>query len=159
MASPVGACWSSPRRSIADASSCVWLSLHLLLYFMLDVATLTALSAPEVGGGLHFASKALYLFGLVLTSVLWPLPLQSAALLLAVGALAILRSGAGLPRPWFRIAAVSVFLILPLLLALLLSPGDSAPFLQVLPMHILMGLLVVQPRWPNMVPSRDRHRW
>jgi hypothetical protein len=56
-------------------------------------------------------------------------------------------------------AALAVFVVPASLVAFLLSDGDVAISLAVLPMHVLMGLLVVQPRWPNALPSSDQHRW
>jgi hypothetical protein len=158
MASLVGVSQCSPLRTIADTSSRVWLPLHLLLYFTLDLATLAALNAPEVSSDLHIASKVLVVGVHVFIAVCWAAPLHGAALLLAAGALALLRSWAGLRWLWFRTAALAVFVVPAPLLALLLS-GEMATSLALLPMHVLMGLLVVQPRWPNAIPSTDQHRW
>ncbi|GAA3925013.1 hypothetical protein [Actinoplanes auranticolor] len=152
MASLVGVSRCSPLRTIADSSR-VWLLVHLSLYFVLDLATLAALNAPEVSPDLDLASKVLVAGVHAFIAVCWAAPLHGAALLLAAGALALLRSCAGLRWYWFRLAALAVFVMPALLLSLLLSAGNLAASLAVLPMHVLMGLVVVQPRWPNAVES------
>ena len=133
--------------------------MHLVLYLALDLATLASLNAMETSGDLPIVSKALIAILHAFVAVAWTLPWHGAALLAAAGALILLRSLAGLRWFWFRSAAVAVFVVPAFLLALLLSTGDVAAFAVVLPMHILMGLLVVQPRWPSATPSMDQHRW
>ena len=148
-----------PLRRISNTSSCVWLAAHLLLYFMLDLSTLAVLNASEVSSELPGASKVLVVALHVIIAVCWAAPWHGAALLLAAGALVLLRSWAGLQRHWFRMSAVAVFAAPALLLAFLLAAGDPATSLAVILMHVLMGLSVVQPRWPSAVPSMDQHRW
>lgn len=146
---------------VADASWIVWLAVHLLLYFALDLATLATLGALEVGGDLGAISQLRAVVVDVSVAVSWGLPLHGAGLLLAAGALVLLRSLAGLRWFWFRLAALAVFGLPALLAALLLSSGDVATVLVVLPMHIVMGLLVVQPGsgWANAEPAMDQHGW
>ncbi|GAA2887654.1 hypothetical protein Acy02nite_82350 [Actinoplanes cyaneus] len=132
--------------------------MHLLLYFTLDLATLAVLNATEITSDLHGASKVLVVGVHVLIAVCWAAPLHGVALLLAAGALALLRAWAGLRWYWFRIAALAVFVVPALVLSLVLT-GDTATSLAVLPMHVLMGLAVVQPRWSNSIPAMDHHRW
>ena len=157
MASLVGISRCAPLRTIADSSR-VWMLVHLSLYFTLDLATLAVLNATEVSSDLHVASKVLVVGVHLFIAVCWAAPLHGAALLLAAGALAFLRSWAALRWYWFRLAALAVFVVPALVLTLLLT-GDAATSLAVLTMHVLVGLLVVQPRWPNAIPSMDQHRW
>ncbi|WP_250006367.1 hypothetical protein [Actinoplanes sp. M2I2] len=128
------------------------------LYFTLDLATLAVLNATVVSSDLHVASKVLVVGVHVFIAVCWAAPLHGAALLLAAGALALLRSWAGLRWYWFRLAALAVFVVPALVLTLVLT-GDTATLLAVLTMHVLMALLLVQPRWSNAIPSMDQHRW
>jgi hypothetical protein len=122
MASSGGVLSCPPLRRLADAPSHVWLGLHLLLYFLLDLATLATLNTMDTDSGGHVVSTVLRWY-------------------------------------WFRVAALATFVTPALLLALLLSDGDVAAVQVVLPMHILMGLLVVRPSWPDATPSMDGHRW
>ena len=159
MTSLAGVFRCSPPHTFAGMSSRVWLPVHLVLYFALDLATLAALSAPGVDGDLPVAAKVLVVGLDALVAVCWAAPFHGAALLLAAGALALLRSWAGLRWFWFRTAAVAVFVVPASLVAFLLSAGDPTVSVAVLVMHVLMGLSVVQPRWPNAVPAMDQHRW
>lgn len=114
----------------ATAPPAVWIGFHLLLYAILDAATLTVLDGP---------AQAPADFG-------WGLPLHLGALVLAAVALMLLRTAADLSRARFRVAAVAIFVVPAAAIALVFSGGDATTPATVLPMHLLMGLLVVRPR-------------
>ncbi|HYN96260.1 MAG TPA: hypothetical protein VES42_20645 [Pilimelia sp.] len=142
-------------RTLADAGWGVWLSAHLALYLALDLGTLAVLAAAAPGGGRSIV-------GDVLASAVWTMPLHLAALMLAAGQLVLLRLLATL-TPWrFRLAALVVFALPPVAWLLLVTRGDTAVLVDVLPMHVLMGLLVVRPRRRDATadPSMAEHdRW
>jgi hypothetical protein len=114
----------------AAAPPGVWISLHLLLYAVLDTATVVVVDGPA-GAGADLG---------------WGLPLHLGALVLAAVALMFLRAVGDLSRLRFRVAAVGVFVVPAAAVTLLLSRGDATTLVAVLPMHLLMGLLVLQPR-------------
>jgi hypothetical protein len=154
MTSSVSAGPCSALRRIEDASWSSWLSLHLLLYIALDLGTLAVLAAADDGGP--------SIIGEVLLAAVWTMPLHVTALVVAAGELIVLRAlAADRQRFWFRLAALGVFVLPALTVTLLGAAGDTTALLAVMPMHILMGLLVVQPRfrWANADPSMDQHNW
>lgn len=158
MTSLVGVSRCAPLRAVAGLPAYPWLPLHLLLYFVLDLATLAALSAIDATERLPAAAQALLVVFEVFVAVWWALPFHGAALLLVAGVLAALRSLAHLRWWWFRLVALAAFVLPAYALALLLSGGDAAASLVVLPMHTLMGLVVVQPRsLADVDPAMDHH--
>lgn len=148
MASLVGTCrriGDTPRR---------WFPAHLLLYLGLDLATLAVLNAGQVSGDLPVASRVLAVGFHVVVGVWWTAPLHVAALVAAAGGLALLSLSAGLRPVPFRAVALAVF-VLPALLLAAVVPAAVA----LVGMHVVMGLAVVRPRWPDALPSPDQHRW
>jgi hypothetical protein len=108
----------------------VWIPAHLVLYLLLDVATLAVFDGR---GG-------------VAADLAWGLPLHLGGLVLAACALMLLRAAADLSWRRFRLTAAGVFVLPAAALSLLLSGGDGMALVAVLPMHLLMSLLVLQPR-------------
>lgn len=139
-------------RRLENANWCLWVAVYLAVYVVLDVAGLAVLAAVESPGG---PGPAL---GAALAAVGWTLPLHVAALVVATGQLLLLRALSGQSRLGFRLTALGVFVVPP---ALLLAVTWQPLMAWLLPMHVLMGLLVVQPhaRWANADPAPELHRW
>ncbi|MFC5006769.1 hypothetical protein ACFPIJ_54285 [Dactylosporangium cerinum] len=153
MTSPAFFPQCSTLRRIEDASWRLWLSMYVLVYVALDLGTLSILAAAE-------GDRASRIIGVVILGVVWTMPLHIAAVVLAAGELMLLRAvAADLQRFWFRLSALGVFVLPALALTLLGTAGDTRALLAVMPMHIVMGLLVVQPRfhWANSAPGMDQH--
>jgi hypothetical protein len=127
-----------PARMLMASPPIVWISAYLLLYLALDIATVAVLDAP--------GSVAVVAPGSVAVDIAWSLPLHLGALMLAALALMLLRTAADQSWRRFRLAAVGVFVLPAAALSLLLTGGDATALLAVLPMHLLMGLLILQPR-------------
>lgn len=136
-------------RGLAEVNWCVWVAVYLAVYTLLDVATFAVLAAAGTTGSV---------VGEALAAVAWTLPLHVAALVVATGQLLLLRALSGRSRLGFRLIALGVFTAPPLVLAAI----TGSPVLAwMLPMHLLMGLLVVQPhaRWAAADPAPELHRW
>lgn len=136
-------------RWLENVNWCVWLAVYVALYTAFDLASFAVLAAVEPGGTV---------VGETLAMVLWTLPVHLVMLLIATAQLLLLRALSGQSRLGFRLTALGVFVVPPLLL---LAATWMPLLVAMLPMHVLMGLLVVQPhaRWAAADPSPELHTW
>ena len=143
-----------PRQRLANASPCPWLAVHLLLYVALSLGT--AILYP-----LWTSETTLRnVIGQLPVVIVWFAPVHVIILLVATGELLLLRHLAiALNRVEFRLVAV-IFFALPVpLLCLLVMADFVSTLLTVVALHVLMGLLVVQPRpgWAHRDPTMAEH--
>ena len=143
-----------PRQRLANASPCPWLAVHLLLYVALSLGT--AITSFLWTGEATMRGVAAE----VLVVIVWFAPVHLIVLLIATAELLLLRYLAiALNRVEFRMFAV-IFFALPVpALSLLLTARYLSAFLTIAALHVLMGLLVVQPRpgWAHRDPDMAEH--
>ncbi|MET7470783.1 hypothetical protein [Micromonospora sp. NPDC005211] len=136
-----------PIQALAALPALPWLSVHLLLYLGIAVVV-PVLWEPAPAGGLVEA------FGQALTEVpsvlLSPGGVMVSAL--AVGCLGLLRLLSGVRWYWFRLAAVLLFVV-PLPLFVYAAAGAGAAVPVAVP-HLLVALLIVQPRLSDRLADR-----
>ena len=137
-------------RSIENLPGCEWVAVHLGLLIALDLGTMLALVVADGGSASDW-------FGGVVIAVVWTLPWHVVMLVVALLQLAVLDLLApDLSRIAFRVTALTVFTAPAFGYAWLIADPDYAQaLLVVLPMHVVMGLLVVQRgyHYANALPN------
>jgi pimeloyl-ACP methyl ester carboxylesterase len=141
------------KHPIENMPWCGWIAVHLGLYLALDLGTVLALLVADGSPASAWPAGVAVVVG-------WTLPLQVALLVVALVQLVVLDCLAlDLNRVAFRLAALAVFAGPAFGYAWLVAdPGYWPALLAVLPMHVVMGLLVVQRgyHWAHAVPGSDR---
>lgn len=131
------------------------MSIHLLLYLGIAIAVPVLWEPAPAGGLVEASGRALTEVPSVLFS---PGGVMVSAL--AVGCLGLLRLLSGARWYWFRLAAVLLFVVpIPLFVFSLAGAEEAVP---VAVPHLLVALLIVQPRLSDRLadraPAPEDHR-
>ncbi|WP_433495897.1 hypothetical protein ACQP26_13715 [Micromonospora sp. CA-248089] len=145
-----------PIHALAALPALPWIGIHLLLY--LGVAVVVPLLWEPAPAGSRVEA-----FGQALTEVPSVIFSPGGVMVsaLAAGCLGVLRLLSRVRWYWFRLAAILLFGV-PLPLFVFAAAGAEAAVPVAVP-HLLVALLVVQPRrpdgWAEPDPAPEGHRW